>query len=133
MKPIKVNNPVPGLNSLLYVTYKKVNPSPVTNARCRFDLFIKLHAGVLSWLPHLKRTWCYRGDRYADSEQKMLCNLLNLVTKRIDACEIIIIYDNHNTGEERTLLKISKGIIEANRLNVYSLMLIKYDLPKWLQ
>lgn len=103
--------------------------------RCRFDCFIKIQPGFVSWLPGQKRTWCYRGDLFTDREAQMLRNLLTVVKKRVRVAAVIELYDNSyaNGSDDQKILKISAGIVEINRLHLYKEFLTNYHLPEFLK
>lgn len=131
----KVNNLATTCNDLLMIAHRsqEKNNSKVESDRCRFDLFVRLSPGIVSFFPNQVRTWCYRGDKYTDQESKMLRNLLKLCVKNFSVYDRIVLYDHSNQGDEETILKIVDGVIEVNRIRVYSLMLLNYTLPLWLK
>lgn len=100
--------------------------------RARFDLFVKLKPGIVSHLPGQKRTWCYRGDKFTDDEPKMLRNLIQMASKRLDSLEILEIYDNRLPLDSpaRIILKISSGVIEKNRMQYYRDMISTMPLTE---
>jgi hypothetical protein len=118
---------------MLMVAWDKKNPAPDQKRQCRFMLFIRLREGIVSHFKDLKRTGYYRGDRYTDREPEMLRNLVKMLDKRLSMYDRIELYDNDKTGEERIVLKITDGCIERNDMQLYSLMLTNYLLPKWLK
>jgi hypothetical protein len=136
-----VKNYIPaihGSNYLLAVANKKTVPSAPTDQerRCRFDLFIRIspgNPGINAGSKGLQRTWCYRGDKYTQEEYKMLRNLLKIVVKNVQLYDRIELYDNQKAPAERILLKMTDGIIERNRLQLYELMLLNYPLPDYLK
>lgn len=134
----KVNNipaHTPGYNYLLCVAYKTITPeTPSEQGRkARFGLFIRLKPGTLSYFPNQKRVWYYPGDKFTDEEYKMLRNLLNHLKKKVYDYDRVELYDNNKGIEERIIFKMTDGIIEANAINQYSLMLLNYPLPEWLK
>lgn len=106
--------------------------TPQNPQRARFDLFVKLKPGIVSHYPDRKRTWCYRGDKFTNDESKMLKNLIQLAIKRIDQLEVLELYDNRlpMDSDSRTILKISSGIVEKNRLQYYQDLVQSMVIPE---
>lgn len=123
------------MNHLLMIAYKSAHPNPVKDpsTRCRFELFVRLKPGVPSPFKDQKRTWCYRGDKYTDEPHKMLRNLLRMVEKQFTAYEILILSDNDQGSDEKTVLKIVSDTIQRNQLHQYALMLSNFKLPEFLK
>ncbi len=117
----------------LMVAWNKKNPAPDQKRQCRFMLFVRLRAGIVSHFKDLKRTGYYNGDKYTDKEPEMLRNLVKMLDKRISMYDRVELYDNDKGHQERIIVKITDGVIERNDLHLYSLMLQNYILPVWLK
>lgn len=128
MLPHKLNNS----NYVLMVAYNTTNPLGKEKPQCRFMLFIRLRPGIPSHFANQSRTGYYPGNKYTDKEPEMLRNLLKMIDKRLSMYDRIELYDNQKSGEEKIIVKIVNDTIERNDLNLYTLMLAKYILPKWL-
>ena len=63
----------------------------------------------------------------------MLRNLLNLMKKKIQGFDRVILYDNANPPETREVVRIIDGVLEINRIGTYRMMLGNYDLPDVLK
>lgn len=107
----------------------------ITTARARFDMFVVLKPGTVTWFPGQKTTWCYRGDRFTSEENRMLPSLLQILIKKIDSFRLIEIYDNKFPFQDprRLVAKISDGVVEKNELKFYNWMLNKVILPDYLK
>lgn len=111
----------------------------LTNPRppAKFAMFVRLFPGIPSHFPGIKRTFCYRGDKWYDEEKMQLRSLLSLVKKSLDKFELLELYDNHYSKdqEQRLVLKIFQGVVHINRLHYmhYAEMLQHYPLADFLQ
>lgn len=103
--------------------------------RARFDMFVALKPGVITWFPDRKITWCYRGDKFTDVESRMLSSLVRVLIKKMDLFKTVEIYDNdfHFQNEDRIILKISSGVVEKNILDKYKKALDRVPLPDYLK
>lgn len=101
---------------------------------CRFTMFVKIIPGQISHFPGQERCWCFRGDRFADREHKMLRNLLNHFKGKIHLYQIVELYDNNKPREDpdRVIMKYQDGVIVENLLARYLDLLKGYPLPKIL-
>jgi hypothetical protein len=126
---------VPDQTYLLVVAHNSLTPkNDKLENRCRFDMFVRKKPGLPGFFTRNGpiRTFCFRGDKYTDDEPKMLRNLLSLLQKKFVEWDRVELYDNAKSGEDRMIIKIVDYTIEVNELNLYSLMLERYILPKWL-
>lgn len=126
--------PLDSINYILCVAHKRaqLQEPPAESLRCRFELFVRMAPGNVSNFKDQQRTWCYRGDKYTTVEAKMIRNLINLADKRMALYDRVVLYDNDKSGDERVIFKVVDGVIEPNRINLYSLLFINYPLPRWL-
>jgi len=98
-------------------------------------MFVKLKPGVISHFPGQERCWCFRGDRFADTDQKQIRNLVNHFKAKMHLYAIVELYDNDHPrdSEERMILKYIDGVISDNSLVRYQDLLDRYPLPKFLR
>lgn len=89
--------------------------------RSRFDMFVTLSPGVISWFPGQKKQWCYPGNQFTDLPPKMLRNLLGLLQRKIHLFDVVELYDNEIAKDDpkRIILKIGGGVMQENRLTDY--------------
>lgn len=103
--------------------------------RARFELFVVLKPGIVSWFPDRKRAFCYRGDKFTDNESRMIKSVVQILIKKIDLFQVAEIYDNdyHFQNENRIILKYSAGIVEKNLLDKYKKALTRIPMPDYLK
>ncbi len=102
--------------------------------RCRFDLFVRLKSGQISYYKDQQRCWCYRGDTFTDQEDKMLRNLLKVIKNHGQKFFLMELYDNQMTKDngQRLVLKIHAGLIRVNRLNQFAHWLRNFPIAEIL-
>lgn len=101
----------------------------------RFTLFVKLKQGIISHFPGQERVWCFRGDKFAKTEQRQIKNLINHIENKIINYQIVELYDNNfeKNKPQRLIIKYKDGIIEKNDLFRYKTILSNYSIPKFLK
>jgi len=101
----------------------------------RFDLFVRLKADQVQRFPNNSLTWCYRGDKFTTIDDEMLPKLVRMLVKHHSIYQVAIIRDNSKpaSDQSRHVVMYCNGMVEENRLNLYSYMLTKTILPEWLK
>lgn len=125
---------------------QKTNPKPSKIAvaatqdgieRCRFDLFLRLYPNAASPFPKNARVWTYRGDKFTDVEEHMLCNLVRHIIRKRNLYAVIELYDNSYARNDarRIVLKMTDQLPdpENNRLPNYHEMLKNIAIPEFLK
>lgn len=112
-----------------------VDPTIDGVQRCRFDLFLRLYPNTPSEFPKNARIWTYRGDKFTDVEDQMICNLIRHIIRKRNLYAVIELYDNNYAKNDpaRIVLKINNQQVENSRLPSYAEMLKNVALPTFLR